>query len=100
MATYTFNRGQADQVRDTMASVTRQLQQELEHMDGKVRTTLAEWEDGAAAQYETAKKQWDAAAARMPHSLNSAEVALSQITDGYLKVEHSGVNAWGGYSVK
>ncbi|MFI9005947.1 WXG100 family type VII secretion target [Actinosynnema sp. NPDC053489] len=100
MPTYTFDRGMADHVRDQMAEVTKRLQAELENMHQQVMNTLQDWEDGAKDQYLVAKSQWDGAAQRMPHSLNSAEVALNQITGGYLKVEHSGVNAWGGYSVK
>ncbi|MFB9909020.1 WXG100 family type VII secretion target [Allokutzneria oryzae] len=100
MPTYTFDRGMADSVRDQMAAVTKRLQTELETMHQQIITTLADWKDGAKEQYMVAKHHWDAAAQRMPHSLNSAEVALNQITGGYLKIEHSGVNAWGGYSVK
>jgi uncharacterized protein YukE len=90
----------ADSVRDQMAAITKRLQTELETMHQQVIGNLQDWQDGAKDQYMVAKTQWDAAAARMPQSLNSAEVALSQITNGYLKVEQSGVNAWGGYSVK
>ena len=97
---YTFNAGIADQVRDQMASVTMKLKNDLDNMDSQVRANLAEWIDGAAETYEQAKVQWDAAAARMPHSLNAAEVALQEISGGYLKIEHTGMNAWGGYSVK
>ncbi|ONI76977.1 hypothetical protein ALI144C_33190 [Actinosynnema sp. ALI-1.44] len=90
----------ADTVRDQMAIVTKRLQTELESMHQQITSTLQDWQDGAKDQYLEAKKQWDAAANRMPQSLNSAEVALNQITGGYLKIEHTGVNAWGGYSVK
>ncbi|MGI5499188.1 WXG100 family type VII secretion target [Lentzea sp. CA-135723] len=100
MATYTFDRGMADSVRDQMAAVTKQLQNELENMHTQVMNTLQDWQDGAKDQYLVAKQQWDAAAQRMPFSLNSAEIALNHITAGYLKVEHTGMNAWGGYSVK
>ncbi|PRY38970.1 WXG100 family type VII secretion target [Umezawaea tangerina] len=100
MATYTFDRGMADSVRDQMASVTMALRSELERMDQQVQSTLQDWQDGAKDQYLVAKSQWDEVAARMPNSLHSAEVALSEITDGYLKIEHTGMNAWGGYDVK
>lgn len=100
MPTYTFDRGMADSVRDQMAAITKRLQGELEAMHQNIVSNLQDWQDGAKDQYMVAKSQWDAAAARMPHSLNAAEVALNEITRGYLKVEHTGVNAWGGYSVK
>jgi ESAT-6 family protein len=100
LPTYTFDRGMADSVRDQMAAVTKRLQTELENMHQQILQSLGDWQDGAKDQYMVAKSQWDAAAARMPHSLNSAEVALNNITGGYLKIEHTGMNAWGGYSVK
>ncbi|MEV0058110.1 WXG100 family type VII secretion target [Saccharopolyspora sp. NPDC050389] len=90
----------ADSVRDQMATVTRRLQTELENMHQQIVSTLQDWQGDAKDQYMVAKAQWDAAAQRMPQSLNSAEVALDQITGGYLKVEHTGMNAWGGYGVK
>ncbi|OZM70834.1 hypothetical protein CFN78_23225 [Amycolatopsis antarctica] len=90
----------ADTVRDQMATITKQLQTELQSMHEQVISNLQEWQDAAKDQYQVAKQQWDAAAARMPHSLNSAEMTLNNITGGYLKVEHTGQNAWGGYSVK
>lgn len=100
MTTYTFDRGMADSVRDQMALVTKRLQAELETMHQKVVSNLQDWQDGAKDQYMLAKQQWDAAANRMPASLNAAEVALNNITNGYLKIEHTGMNAWGGYSAK
>ena len=100
MTTYTFDPAKADMVRDTMAAVTIKLTEELKNMHANVMKTLADWQDGAKEQYDIAKKAWDEAAARMPTSLNSAEVTLNQITGGYLKIEHTGRNAWGGYSVK
>ncbi|MGW5645799.1 WXG100 family type VII secretion target [Saccharopolyspora sp. NPDC003752] len=89
----------ADSVRDHMAEVTRRLQTELDDMHQQIVSTLQDWQGGAKDQYMVAKSQWDTAARRMWQSLNSAEVALDQITGGYLKVEHTGMNAWGGYGV-
>lgn len=100
MATYTFNYGVADTVRDEMAQVTITLRNELESMEQQVALAMQDWDDGAKQQYAVAKQQWDAAAARMPYSLAQAEIALNNISGGYLQVEHTGANAWGGYSVK
>lgn len=90
----------AEAIKDQMGAVTRKLQAELESMHQKVTSTLQDWQDGAKDQYMLAKKEWDDAAGRMPASLHAAEVALNNITDGYLKIEHTGMNAWGGYSMK
>ncbi|QFZ18577.1 WXG100 family type VII secretion target [Saccharothrix syringae] len=100
MTTYTFDQRIADQARDQMADVTKMLKTELESMHQQVLTTLRDWDGPSKDQYTIAKAKWDAAADRMPHSLNSAEVALANITNGYLKVEHTGVNAFGGYHVR
>ncbi|WP_189258992.1 WXG100 family type VII secretion target [Lentzea flava] len=90
----------ADSVRDQMALVTKKLHSELEAMHQKVMATLQDWQGAAKDQYMQAKKEWDAAAQRMPEKLHRTEVALQQITNGYLQVEHTGINAWGGYGVK
>ena len=98
--TYTFDRVVADSVRDEMAAVTRQLTIELDNMDRQVRATLADWQDGAKEAYDKAMVQCNAAMTRMPTSLGRAEVVLNEITEGYLKIEHTGANAWGGFSMK
>ncbi|WP_405060772.1 WXG100 family type VII secretion target [Kribbella sp. NBC_01505] len=100
MATYSFNPTMADSTRDVMAIVTRQLLAELETMNANVLKVMQDWSGDARMQYDGAKQQWDQAAQRMPASLNAAEVALKELTNGYLQIEHTGVNAWGGYSVK
>ncbi|MFI5735655.1 WXG100 family type VII secretion target [Kribbella sp. NPDC051587] len=100
MATYSFNPTKADRTRDVMGIVTKQLMDELETMNTNVLKVMQDWTGDARMQYDIAKQQWDQAAQRMPASLNAAEVALRDITNGYLQIEHSGVNAWGGYSVK
>ncbi|XVS67701.1 WXG100 family type VII secretion target [Actinosynnema sp. CA-299493] len=100
MTDYTFDQRIADQARDQMAETTRRLTKELEDMHLQVVQTLQEWSGDAKQQYQVAKSQWDQAAARMPASLFTAESALEQITQGYVRVEHAGVNAFGGYSVK
>ncbi|MGM1060043.1 WXG100 family type VII secretion target [Saccharothrix sp. Mg75] len=100
MTNYTFDPRQADQARDVMADVTMRLRTELENMHQQVLSTLQEWDGPSKDQYSVAKAKWDAAARRMPHSLHTAEVALEQITQGYLRVEHTGVNAFGGFDVR
>lgn len=94
MTQYTFNFAMADGVRDHMASITRQLIDMLESLHNDVSTSLASWESGAREQYNLAKADWDAAAAKMPEALGRAEVVLSEITNGYLQVEHWGANRW------
>ncbi|MFD9698135.1 WXG100 family type VII secretion target [Lentzea sp. NPDC059081] len=100
MTTFTFDRGMADSVRDQMATITKNLQTELQNMDTQVRAALGDWTGQDKDQYEFAKREWDAAAARMPSSLNRAETVLNVITDGYLKIEHQGMNSWSGYNVR
>lgn len=100
MPTYTFNRPMADATRDTMANVTKTLLEQLRDLDVQCQSSLAEWSDTARDQYDDAKRQWDRAALRMPTSLGHAEKALNDITGGYLRVEHTGANQWGGYTVK
>ena len=94
MTEYRFNFSMADQVRDHMASINNEIHSMLSTLDGDVRKSLASWESGAREAYDAAKLQWDAAAGRMPASLGRAEQALSAISDGYLQVEHFGIDQW------
>lgn len=93
---YTFDFTMADSVRDHMATTTKNIISMLENLHNEVSTSLASWESGAREEYNRAKTEWDAAAARMPQSLGQAELALSEISGGYLQVEHWGANRWMG----
>lgn len=94
MSEYQFNFALADETRDNMAMITNRIHTLLEDLNSEVQTSLANWESGARDAYNAAKAEWDAAAARMPAALGRAEVALSSISDGYLRVEHYGVDLW------
>lgn len=91
---YTFDFNMADSVRDHMATATKSIISMLETLHNEVSTSLASWESGAREQYNQAKTEWDAAAAQMPQSLGQAEQALSEISSGYLQVEHYGAGRW------
>jgi len=91
---YTFDFTMADGVRDHMATITKSIISMLENLHSEVSTSLASWESGAREQYNQAKAEWDAAAAQMPQSLGQAETALSEISNGYLQVEHYGAGRW------
>ena len=96
MAQYTFSFGQADAVRDQMATITNRVHSMLEELNGNVMKQISEWESDARREYDLAKQKWDAAAAAMPSALGRAEQTLQTISDGYLHVEHYGVDLWRG----
>ena len=94
MAQYTFSFGLADGVRDHMATVTNRIHTMLETLHNDVSNSLADWDSDARNAYNDAKRVWDDASARMPAALGGAEQALASISDGYLRVEHHGVDLW------
>ncbi|MDQ2588770.1 WXG100 family type VII secretion target [Saccharothrix yanglingensis] len=100
MTSYTFDQRMADQARDQMAEISIQLSNRLAQLEQEVQTTLKDWQGDARETYRIAQASWDAASKRMPASLHAAEVALQNITHGYLRVEHTGVNAFGGFNVR
>ncbi|GAA3464475.1 WXG100 family type VII secretion target [Saccharothrix longispora] len=100
MTNYTFDQRMADQARDQMAEVSVQLRNMLGQLNQELGTALQDWRGEARLAYEAAQKKWNAAADRMPSSLHSAEVALQNITNGYLRVEHTGVNAFGAHNTR
>ncbi|SDJ54679.1 Proteins of 100 residues with WXG [Actinokineospora alba] len=97
MTFYTYNYATAHQVCVVMASVTSNMKSQLEFMDAAVKSTLADWVDGASAAYEAAKAEWNAAAAHMPVSLGSAQSTLDHISGGYKDMENAGIKTWGDY---
>jgi uncharacterized protein YukE len=92
--THTFNFQIADSVRDTMATCTRALLDQLEDLDTMARNDLANWDAAAREAYAVHKANWDKAAAEMPEALGRAESALTEISGGYLKVEHYAQGMW------
>lgn len=96
MTQYTFSFGQADVVRDSMASITNRIHSMLEELHQNVLKQIAEWDSDARKEYDVAKQKWDSAAAAMPAALGRAEQTLQTISDGYLHVEHYGVDLWRG----
>jgi WXG100 family type VII secretion target len=91
---YEFNFGQADQVRDHMATITNRIHTMLDDLHRDVSSSLAGWESAARDEYNLAKTEWDAASGRMPAALGRAEQTLASISDGYLRVEHYGIDLW------
>ncbi|MEC3975222.1 WXG100 family type VII secretion target [Amycolatopsis sp. H20-H5] len=96
MANYQFSFQLADMTRDHMATITMRMRTMLEELDGNVNKSLADWTSDARAAYQVSKQKWDDAAQKMPQSLQRAEVALNEISNGYLQVEHTGTNMWNG----
>ncbi|WP_433261127.1 WXG100 family type VII secretion target [Actinosynnema sp. CS-041913] len=96
MAQYQFNFSLADATRDNMAAITNNIRTMLDELHSNVTGSLQEWTSDARDAYNVSKQKWDAAAARMPYSLQRAEVTLNEISNGYLKVEHTGTQMWDG----
>ncbi|MCS7475964.1 WXG100 family type VII secretion target [Umezawaea endophytica] len=92
--TYAFNFQIADSVRDTMASCTRAVLDQLDDLDTMATSSMAGWDGAAREAYAVHKANWDSAAARMPEALGRVEAALHEISGGYLKVEHYAHGMW------
>jgi uncharacterized protein YukE len=89
-----FNFQIADSVRDSMATYTKALLDQLDDLDTLARNSLAGWDDAAREAYAVHKANWDAAAARMPEALGRAESALNELSGGCLRVEHYAQGRW------
>ncbi|GAA1988114.1 WXG100 family type VII secretion target [Amycolatopsis minnesotensis] len=86
----------AEQVRDSVASVTDEIRAILADLDREARAGMGEWSGEARAAYEESKASWDAAAAGMPECLRRAQEALSEISAGCQQAESTGVTMWAG----
>ena len=96
MTQYDFSFSAADATRDQMAAITLRMQAMLQELDNNVKGSLQQWTSAARDQYNISQAKWNAAANEMPKCLNRAELALNEISNGYLRVEHTGVNMWSG----
>jgi WXG100 family type VII secretion target len=91
---YTFNFQIADSVRDTMATYTRAMLDQLDDLNTMAQNSLAGWDGAAREAYAVHRANWDNAAAKMPEALGRAESALNEISGGCLQVEHYAQGMW------
>jgi WXG100 family type VII secretion target len=93
---YSFNFVQAENTISQMQTVSTTLRAMLDDLDTSVKSSLADWNSDASQMYQQCKRDWDAAAAMMPATLDSAQRALSEISSTLSTVERSNASMWSG----
>jgi ElaB/YqjD/DUF883 family membrane-anchored ribosome-binding protein len=96
MTTYDFHFGIANSVCDELRQITGRLQADLTEGEQEAEISLKDWSDEAKDAYASYKSEWDRIASQMPATLDRAQQALVEITNGYFQIEKAGVNAWSG----
>jgi WXG100 family type VII secretion target len=96
MVTYAVNVSNVQEVADEMGAVAKYISGLLEDLDNGAKQNLAEWAGSAREAYDTAKAQWDAAAADMAVQAANAQNSLSLIVSNYANAEYQGLGLWGG----
>lgn len=84
----------AQGINDLQQAHTR-LTSELSDLEGKLNSSLAQWEGNAREAYREAKARWDAAADKMSQIINTMRTVMTQIQDNYTQNERNVQNSWG-----
>jgi WXG100 family type VII secretion target len=93
---YQFDFTLADVTLDNMGQINTGIKTMLTNLESNVERSLADWTGGAQTEYWGAKKEWDAAAAKMPECLQRARTAFEEISQGYDGAERQGAEMWSG----
>lgn len=72
---------------EDLAQAHRQLTQNLDELDGQLKSSLAQWDGEARNAYHTAQAQWNAAANHMSSVVSKMNGVLTQITADYGSTE-------------
>lgn len=94
MSSYKFNFTVADTVLDHMDTVNSNLQNALAELESYAASSLADWEGGAQAAYDAAKKEWRAGADAMAGALQAGRISLFNISEGYGSAEQRATQIW------
>lgn len=73
----------------------RALMDELNDLEGKLRTKLTQWEGSAQQAYWTYQQRWDAAAKDMQHVVQQLGLAIRDAHDNYQAAERTNSGIWG-----
>lgn len=68
----------------------------LSDLQGKVQSTLAEWEGDADEAYRAMQKQWNAAGDQLGQVVHNMGQAIGDSHDGYLTTERRNTAMFGG----
>ncbi len=76
--------------------VLHALQDQLDQLDGELRTSLSQWTGEAQAAYQVAHAQWRAAADDMARSLSLLHGVLQTAHQNYHSARTTNIGMWRG----
>jgi WXG100 family type VII secretion target len=92
--TYKFNFAAGEQAVQQFESISARIGQMLADQATQVAAYTAGWESDTKNAYEEARRQWEAAAAKMPQDLQIARVKLAEIAQLIGDQEVRGTSTW------
>ncbi len=90
------NFGTLQQAEADFSLAFRALRDELDDLNGELRTLLAPWVGVAGSTYETAKTQWNSAANDMSAVLNQLGLVIGNVHQNYSAAEKANNDLWSG----
>jgi len=74
----------------------RALMDELDDLEGKLRTKLDRWDGDARHAYQRYQKEWDAAARDMQKIVGQLGAVIRDAHDNYQAAERANTGMWSG----
>jgi 6 kDa early secretory antigenic target len=74
----------------------RALMDELDDLEGKLRTSLARWDGDAQRAYQRFQKEWDAGARDMQRIVGQLGAVIRDAHDNYQAAERANTGIWNG----
>ncbi|MGI5166782.1 WXG100 family type VII secretion target [Spirillospora sp. CA-253888] len=78
------------------SQAARALMDELNDLEGKLKTKLNQWEGGAQEAYWRFQKEWDTAAKDMQNVVSQLGLAIRDAHDNYQQAERANSGIWSG----
>lgn len=79
---------------DDLQKAHKDLNTELDDLEGKLNSSLAQWEGDAQGAYKDAKVRWDASAKHMGDIANKMNTLLTDILEKYNSNESKIQGTW------
>lgn len=81
---------------DALEGAQKALREELNDLESKLQSSLAQWDGAGQAAYREAKSKWDASAQKMAEVVLKMRSTLSMIDENYTSTERAVQGSWGG----
>ncbi|MFC4052820.1 WXG100 family type VII secretion target [Actinomadura syzygii] len=88
--------GSMKQAQASFQNALNEYKAALDELEGKIKSTLAEWEGDAQLAYRRAQTQWNQAGVELGNVVHRMGSAIGESHDGYRTTENRNAASFGG----